>query len=95
MGLGHCFVLFLCKQNSNIILLNNNILSIINTCANVGFGSVLSGLIKGYKYPHMSMLNCAWIVLVPSESLDTIASILVKIKTFFSCWVKWFLLIIP
>jgi hypothetical protein len=54
-------------------------LPIINTCANASFGSVLSGLIKVYKYPHVGILNCAWIVFVPSESLDTIAIIVVKI----------------
>jgi hypothetical protein len=60
-------------------------LSIINTCANVSFGSVLSGLIKVYKYPHIGTLNCAWIVLVPSESLDTIAINVVKNFLKFSC----------
>ncbi len=54
-------------------------MSIINTCVNASFGSVLLGLIKVYKYPHIGILNRAWIVLVPSESLDTIAIIVVKI----------------
>ncbi len=67
----------------NIILVSNDISSIMNTSINLNFCNVLLGSIKVYKYPHIGILYHVWTISVASESLLAIAPIVVNIKTFF------------
>jgi hypothetical protein len=57
----------------NIILVSNDISSIMNTFINFNFCNVL---IKIYKYPHIGIC-IVWIILVVSESLLSITPIVI------------------
>ncbi len=67
----------------NIILVSNDISSIMNTSINLNSCNVLLGSIKVYEYPHIGVLYHVWTILVASKSPLAIAPIVVNTKTFF------------
>jgi hypothetical protein len=75
----------------NIILVSNDVSSIMNRCINFNFCNVLLGSIKVYKYPHTSFFfYCVWIILIASESLFSISPVVINIKTSSFWFVKYF-----
>jgi hypothetical protein len=72
----------------NIILVSNDISSIMNTSINLNFCSVLLSSIKVFIYPCIGILYCAWTISAIGECLLAIAPIVIDNKTFLPLFFK-------